>query len=201
MIKNNRCCYALIVFFLCQTIQLLAEDEQTKPPLLDRLIVTINKNHYTQRELEIYFFVKNILDKKTTRTHITQENWHLFLNNFSDDFLIYQTAREVAFYEKIDLEESEFLAFFKKIQTHVTQHEDINQELIHLNPSPSELQTAFIHWKIILNFIEQRDNIHQSDFNKEEKPEWFLTLKKKNADIVFYKRAEIYEPLHPFKEP
>jgi desulfoferrodoxin (superoxide reductase-like protein) len=77
----------------------------------------------------------------------------------------------------------------------------MNQELIHLNPSPSELQTAFIHWKIILNFIEQRDNIHQSDFNKEEKPEWFLTLKKNNADIVFYKRAEIYEPLHPFKEP
>ncbi len=201
MIKNNRCCYALIVFFLCQTIPLLAEDEQNKPPLLDRLIVTINKNHYTQRELEIYFFVKNILDKKTTRTHITQENWHLFLNNFSDDFLIYQTAREVAFYEKIDLDESEFLAFFKKIQTNVTQHEDINQELIHLNPSPSELQTAFIHWKIILNFIEQRNNIHQSDFNKEEKPEWFLTLKKNNANIVFYKEAEIYEPLHPFKEP
>ncbi len=185
------------MFFLCQKLPLVANDEQKKLPLLDRLIVSINKTHYTQRDLEIYFFVKNILEENTIRTHITQENWPFFFNDFSNEFLIHQTAREVAFYEKIDLEETEFLAFFKKIQTHVTQYKKMNQELIHLNPSPSELQTAFINWKIIRNFIEQRDNIHQSDFNKEEKPEWFRTLKE-NADITPYKGADIYEPLNPF---
>lgn len=197
MTQTRRNSYFLILFFLFSAVKIFAEEDRRKFELLDRLLVSINKTHYTQRDLEIYFFVKNILEENKIKEELNQDTWTSFLSRFADEYLIYQTAREVAFYEKTDLEESEFLYFFKKVQAHVMTHEKTNQQLIHLNPSASELQMAFLNWRIIRGFIEQRDSINQTDFYTEEKPAWFLLLKE-NANIRFYKEAYSYEALSPF---
>jgi hypothetical protein len=62
--------------------------------LIDRLLLSINKTYYTQRQMEAYLLIKTILfPKKSTTLIVTKKNWTHSLNTFINDLKKIETFK------------------------------------------------------------------------------------------------------------
>lgn len=193
MTKNRKKSHFLFLSFLLQGISFNAYSSPKSSKLINRLLININKSQYTQRELEIYILVKKISEEKEDLYPITTQNWDLFLKEFSTDFLIYQTAREIAFYGKTKNKKEEWKSFLEKVKISQREYTTIKEKILELNPSQNEFQRFFTSYQIIMNYIKRRKNTDNIYLYGDKKPFWLLRLEREGS-IRFYKHSGLYEP-------
>ena len=194
MLKNKKNTIFFFFLILFQAFTLNASSSKEHSALLNRVILNINKTHYTQRELEVYFFVKKILTKKIKLYELTEKSWPTLLEEFKNDFLVYQSAKEIAFYGKSNEQKESLESFFLKTRSLEKRYKNISAIFALLKPSESELQKALLSYQIIQNFLIRKRNMENAGEVSKEKPLWLLSLEKE-AHIRFYKRAGIYESI------
>lgn len=192
MLKNRKKYYLSLFLLLFYFVSSNESFSTTK--LINRLLININKSHYTQRELEIYLLVKKILENKEESYHMTLETWNQYIEEFTNDFLIYQTAKQLDFYKKTKAKTAGYKDLLEKIKLSKSKHTNIKNKFTQINPNHNEIKKNFRKYTIIREFILRKNSINRTDFSSNKKPLWFLNLYKEYR-IRYYKNSNSYEKL------
>lgn len=108
----------LTICLLFISVSCLCYAEKT----VNRMILKINNNAYTQREMETYLLVKAL--QKDKRSFLaTAENWSESLKNYKEDMLIYEEALKLRFNFGRDTDLKETV---EMIMAKVTKDKDLN---------------------------------------------------------------------------
>lgn len=160
--------------------------------LLDRLIVKINQDYFTQREVESYITVKKLItqDNNLAVDFITKENWNETLQEFIDDLIVYTEINRLGIYRARKNQIKDLLNIIHKKKE---KHLQTAKFMEHLNLDDNTLTKRIETAARVANYIK---NKMPNSKNTKIEHTWLVNLRKKYI-VRLYKRAKIYVPIHP----
>ena len=170
--------------------QLLGKERETEePPLINRVVLSINRANYTQRDILIYLLTKRIQQGEAQNYKLTPQTWLNFLEEFEKDFIIFQTAEEIAFYEKENNDTKSFEEF-RSLLKKTKEDKSIAPIFKRIRPQLEEFKSSFLAYEA----IHEQVKIDKQDL-EDKLPSWFSQTRDE-SQIKYYKQAREYEAIH-----
>ena len=170
--------------------QALGKERKTEEfPLINRIILSINRANYTQRDILIYLLTKRIQEGKAQSYKLTPQTWLNLLEEFEKDFIIFQTAEEMSFYEKENNDTKSFEEFHSLLKK-TKEDKSIAPIFKRIRPQLEEFKNSFLAYEAIHEQVKT-DKLDQED----KLPSWFSQTRDE-SQIKYYKQAHQYEAIH-----
>jgi predicted component of type VI protein secretion system len=179
----NSIIFKLLFLLICSGV--LPQTGRSDLQLLgDRFIVEINKHNFTQRQLETYLGIKNVLRNSLHRDPTMDEKkWNKSLSEFTDDMIINLETQRLGRFQpqatKVQLETQKFYTF-------LNNDKDVKDFVKRLGIKKITLL------KVISELIQIEDfkQLKGKDFN------WKQNLHERYK-IRFAEKSNVYIPINP----
>ena len=175
----------IVFFLLFFSYELFSAKKQQNNVLIDRLILSVDKYNYTQRDMEIYLLVKGITLGSWEK--VTIGNWQAKVYEFYYDMLILSTKNvKNSFFQ---LAEKDLESTYRKMKAIA----NVDKEMKNLIVDREVLKKYHVGKKNILKTKKRFQFIEQT---KEDRLLWFLRLVSK-FDSNVYETADAYQEIKP----
>lgn len=158
---------------------------------INRELLKVNENSYTQREAEIYLLVKAL--RKSERSFLAKEaNWKRALRDYKNDMLVYEDSRKLRYTMDSG---TDFKDEIKSIRKSIQEDKELRDLASRLVISDKDILNALLTLGRVDKYkMDQNENPIESSF--VHKSRRVPTLDKKSY-VYFYKDAFVYRYIQP----
>ena len=166
---------------------------------IDRLILEVNKQSYTQRQVILYVTTRRLLQEnpKASDLQINQKNWTTVLSQFSDEMIIEQEAQRLGSRqpnaEMVKTMKSKLLAQRRKWPI-------INKVYHRMAVTEQEMKKILASIIRVQSFLITRKKTPLKEDSPQNqthaKNNWFDRLKQRTPSR-YYEQARNYVPIEP----
>lgn len=160
--------------------------------LIDRLVLEVDSFSYTQRQLELYIILKNILSKNKPPplTLIDARNWDQALNEFQIDMLIEQEARRIG---SVHLSDKTIAVARKIVAQRSAKDPTFRLFLEHVGADETTIRKTLITILIVRKFKIGK-NLSRNNDSKANLYKWINALQSR-IPYRIYEGAKKFEPI------
>lgn len=187
---------------LVMTLLLTVKAVPVHATLVDRQLLEIEASSYSQRQFEIYFFVKQLLLSRSAKPGLAlnQANWSEEILRFKNEMLINQFMDQEAqrlsslFPNRSMLETS-----FEMLQNRAAQLDEAKEQIKRLQASDDELRRALTQLLKVQTYLKSRVRLLDASsasenwgYKLDETATWFARIEQ-NFRYRFYEGAMQYQ--------
>ncbi len=172
----------------------------------DRLVVSLNNQPYSQRQIEVYFSIKELLRNQVDETllMVDENNWRRFLNVYIEDMIILQEAVRLGSFQVNDVA---LQKYFKIVKSQFEANKKLQANFARLGIDSSSLKSTLSNVLRVAGFRRSKSRLVTSSAKDEDygttedsaarfKKRWLNELKER-AVIRTYENAYNYVFIDP----
>lgn len=163
----------------------LGQTKQNKPTLGDRLLMEINHYTFSQRQMEVYLLIKNLIYRpKAPTIKLNQSNWFKSIEEYRDDMVIYLETKRLGRFQPPD---DRVQSISKSIEHRLNRSRIIQNNAARLGIDRLALLRA------VANVIQVEEYRKLKSMNREAG--WLKSLAPKYV-VRSFKGSEKFQEIH-----
>lgn len=191
----------MLITHLLMALLILMPSSPGSPAIIDRQLLEVESNSYTQRHFEIYFLVRQLLLSRNSKPDLAlrQENWERELQNFKNEMLInhfmdQETQRLSSLFPNKSMLETAFDMVQNRSQK-VTAAQEISKRLqIHedeLRRALTQILKVQSYLKSRTRLLEVGADVENWGYELDDQSAWFTRIEQ-TFRYRFYDDAKQY---------
>jgi hypothetical protein len=168
----------------------------------DRLVVSINNQPYSQRQIEVYFSIKEILRDKIDASLLiaNKDNWKKFLNLFIEDMIVLQEATRLGSFQ---INDAALEKYFGIIQLRYQKNDLLQANYSRLGIDSATLKNTLSNVLRVAGFRRSKSKmIDKSSLDELDEPRvtkrWLSELRERAVTRTF-ENAYKFKVIDPVK--
>lgn len=187
-----------LLFFL--TMVFISSSSRSDEILVDRLILEIGVNSFTQRQLELYMTLKRTLQDQDPKevVFINKENWTKSIFEYRDDMILIQEANRLGHGRPSKKILDDAVKYILKVRSVSVSFDTFIKKMGASSQEIKRVLASIFQVRIFSLSKNKAKNKHENKIKQLEKHKvWLKDIKSKYA-FRFYEGAQYYKSIRPY---